>query len=85
MKAPTIGGPTSNLRNLAGHLLMSGSSSLVNGKLGIHGASLNNMLLKKNTDLQASVNEQLMIHQQLQQKNKTLERLDRDQQMITGF
>jgi len=50
LKVPNMGGPTSNLRNLAGHLLMSGSSSLTQGA-AMHGTSLNDMLLKKNSTL----------------------------------
>ena len=50
LKMPALGGPTSNLRNLAGHLLMSGSSSMT-----MRGVSLNDALFKKNSDLQASV------------------------------
>mgnify|MGYP001436552455 CR=1 FL=1 len=60
LKVPMPGGPTSNLRNLAGHLLMSGSSSMT------HGATINDALMKKNSDLQAQVRDQLMVHQKLQ-------------------
>ena len=50
LKTLQIPGPTSNLRNLAGQLLMS------SGQLGLtRGVSLNDTLIKKNTDLQASV------------------------------
>ena len=56
LKMPAMGGPTSNLRNLAGHLLMSGSST------SMRGISLNDALFKKNSDLQASVQEQLIVH-----------------------
>jgi len=60
-------GPTSNLRNLAGQLLMSGSSTR------IAGTSINEALLKKNQDLQGAVQEQLMLHQHLLVSNKKLE------------
>ena len=59
LRVPNLGGPTSNLRNLAGHLLISGSST------SMRGISLNDALFKKNSDLQASVQEQLMVHQEL--------------------
>ena len=46
MRVP-VKGPTSNMRNLAGHLLMSGSSNFT------HAGSINEQLFKKNSDLQA--------------------------------
>ena len=46
----TLGGPTTNMRSLAGQLLMSGSKT---SKIG---SSINEALLQKNSEMQASVN-----------------------------
>ena len=80
VKGLHLKGPTSNLRNLAGQLLMSGSMKAIHT-----GGSLNDMLLKKNQDLQQSVKEQMMIHQHLEAKNKQLSKDERDGQQITGY
>jgi len=61
-----IKGPTSNLRSLAGQLLMSGSSARINP------GTLNQALLQKNSELQTSVKEQLLLHQHLIVRNKEL-------------
>jgi len=45
---------------------MSGSSSMM------HGQSITGILLKKNSDLQAQVHDQLRFHEHLTQRNKDL-------------
>ena len=48
------------------------------------GGTLNEALLRRNTDLQASVTQQLIMHQQLQQQSQLLKEQEIDATFITG-
>ena len=66
------------MRNLAGQLLMSGTDARRMGQ------TINDALYRKNTELQASVNQALITHQALQQQSQMIKEQGVDATFITG-
>ena len=74
----TFDGPTADMRNLASKLMVSGSNTIREP------SSINEALVKKNTELQASVTQSLIMRQKLQQKSELIKQQGYDATFITG-
>ena len=74
----TFDGPTADMRNLASKLMVSGSNTIREP------SSINEALVRKNTELQASVTQSLIMRQKLQQKSELIKQQGYDATFITG-